>query len=195
MAAMETDSHLRRCFAALCRAAECQLATVEDVESRKGTTFRERTRHRSIARETVGAVRELANECSLEVPSINTRLCGEVHATVSYQQTRTVRWTFRPATASGRRKSWAMNVTGINPSYDGCQRPSEAFTGNYLREDFEHDLQIGTFVIEVRPEGSVRNGWNEAVVSRVTLDGLEDVGQVFCWPGQLLSIKDVISPP
>lgn len=101
------------------------------------------------------------------------------------------RWVFAPKTASGRRRSWAMHITGLNARYEAAERPSAAFHGSYLRAGAEYDLPIGTLVLEVVPRGSTKNGWREGLLYYVGAAGLEPCERAR-WPHGLLTLKDAV---
>lgn len=97
---------------------------------------------------------------------------------------------FSSSVASGRRESWAKTVTDI----DTTERGARAFEGEYLQDGVECDLFIGQFVIEVIPQGSVKNGWQSVRMLRVTADGLETVDDdLGDWRKDFLSIRDTFA--
>lgn len=100
-----------------------------------------------------------------------------------------IRCRFVPESSSGNRKSWAMRVTGIA---NRTQRGVKAFDSTYLPKNTEIDLPLGALVIEVRPEGSVKNNWQSAWLLTVTEDGLSEVCDLGNWRTDFLSIRDRI---
>jgi hypothetical protein len=80
-------------------------------------------------------------------------------------------------TASGRRTSWAKPFDTIALGH-GAAQGAKAFylssdplrPGGYLENGVETDLPEGTLVLEVRPEGSVKNGSQQARVYEVVSD-------------------------
>lgn len=91
-------------------------------------------------------------------------------------------------TSSGRRTSWAKTFSAVA---DDGTKGAKAFTGAFLPDGAEIDLEIGTLVLEVVPTGSVKNGSQEARFHRVAAAGLETIeGGTFDWWKQQLSAQD-----
>ena len=94
--------------------------------------------------------------------------------------------------ASGNRKSWFRIVKSV----DSTQKGVKAFDGVYISHEGETEIPIGTVVIEVFPDGTVRWPTNHAIVYVVTEEGLIDVskkndkGEYLNWKTKFLSICD-----
>lgn len=98
-----------------------------------------------------------------------------------------IRWRWQQPTGSGRRTGWARTFTG----FDSEARGAKAFTGGeYLGADELREDTAGTLVIEITPEGSVKNGWQSATFCRVGAEGLEPCSEAFDWGKDWLAIKD-----
>lgn len=95
---------------------------------------------------------------------------------------------FTPKRASGKRESWAKTVTDVDPKGRG----SKAFKGDYLESGIQTDLEIGTLIIEVVPCGSVKNGYHEAGLLRVTEDGFEKIDSGWDWRTHFLNFRDFV---
>lgn len=100
------------------------------------------------------------------------------------------RITYEAPTASGRRTGWAKTVEAVD--YEA--RGARAFRGAYLR-DHEQDMEVGTLVLQIAPQGSVKNGWEQATLWHVTPAGLEPLdGEVdYDWRRQFLSLRDRVA--
>lgn len=104
---------------------------------------------------------------------------------------KTVRIKYTPETASGRREGWAKIVHRVD---QGPIRGAKAFDGPYLEKGIELDLEVGTLIIEVNPEGSVKNRWSSARILRLDEDGewiVEANG--FNWNSDFLSFRDQVA--
>ena len=94
--------------------------------------------------------------------------------------------------ASGNRESWFRIVKSV----DSTQKGVKAFDGEYIKYEGEHEFPLGTVIIEVFPDGSVKYGTNHAIVYVVTEEGLIDVskkndkGEYLNWKTKFLSICD-----
>lgn len=98
-----------------------------------------------------------------------------------------IRW--KQPTASGRRTGWARTVDGVN--YD--VRGAKSFEGEYLRDGEEVDLPNGAIVVEVSPQGSIKNGWQAATA--YVVDGEELVPRIedeHDWRKDFLSFRDAV---
>lgn len=100
-----------------------------------------------------------------------------------------VRCRFTPESSSGGRKSWAMAITGIASN---TAKGVKAFDGNYLKPETLVDLKIGTLVLEVRPEGSVKHAWQSAWLLEVTETGLHEMRKLGDWRKDFLQVRDEI---
>jgi len=76
---------------------------------------------------------------------------------------------FRPQTetASGRRKGWMKHVTAC----DETKNNGYAFDGEFLSDGREIELPVGSIIIRVDPQGSVKNNWQSAHALRLEIDG------------------------
>ena len=94
--------------------------------------------------------------------------------------------------ASGNRESWFRIVKSV----DSTKKGVKAFDGEYIKYEGEHEFPLGTVIIEVFPDGSVKYGTNHAIVYVVTEEGLIDVskkndkGEYLNWKTKFLSICD-----
>ena len=81
--------------------------------------------------------------------------------------TQTIR--IRPVveTASGRRTGWIKQVTSVDPN----GRNGYAFDGEFLRDGVEVDLPVGSILVRVDPEGSVKNAWQSGHILKLQADG------------------------
>ena len=98
-----------------------------------------------------------------------------------------MRLVYSKPTASGRRTGWARTIMGL----DADQRGAKAFRGDYLRDGDQVELADGLLVLEVRPEGSVKNGWQQAHVLRVAGDKFVELAD-FNWREQYLDLLDFV---
>ena len=94
----------------------------------------------------------------------------------------------RPAieTASGRRTGWIKQVTSVDPN----GRNGYAFGGEFLRDGVEVDLPVGSILVRVDPEGSVKNAWQSGHILK-----LEDDGEMVeladgDWKDDFLGLRD-----
>jgi hypothetical protein len=98
-------------------------------------------------------------------------------------------------TGSGRRTGWARTVRDLDRSRVGAK----ALVGEYLQDEVETELEVGTLVLQVKPIGSVKNGFDGAALYRVSEQGrLEPCpcsadGLYWDWRKQWLSIADAVA--
>lgn len=100
--------------------------------------------------------------------------------------------TWNQTRASGKRTSWARNVQSIDYTIKGAR----SFVGEYLENGVETELDIGALIIEVTPEGSVKNGWQRARLYRVTVDGkYTEINPdfEFDWRKQFISFREFVA--
>lgn len=91
-------------------------------------------------------------------------------------------------TASGGREGWAKQITSI----DNTQRGGYAFLGNFLRPGL-YDMAPGTLVLDVYPNGSIRNGGKGAILwiaDATATDGLRRIAHTEDWPAESIQIRD-----
>lgn len=88
---------------------------------------------------------------------------------------------------SGRRQGWWKRVINVDTSKSN----GYAFDGNFLGEG-EHDLPVGSILINKSPTGSVKRGSNEGNCYRVGETDLEFIGS-FDWHDHFLSFRDLVS--
>ena len=98
-----------------------------------------------------------------------------------------VRIKYQPETASGRREGWARSFFAI----DKTEKGAKAFRGVYLPKNEEIELEVGTLILEVSPEGSVKNSWQSARILKVNKYGsLSIQTENFNWRESFLSLRD-----
>lgn len=100
----------------------------------------------------------------------------------------TLRVFIENAEASGRRRGWTKLVTAVDTS----KTNGYAFAGKFLN-DGEHDLAIGSIVIECVPSGSARHGRKIGYAYRVSADGLVDRTRGHEWSTEFLSFRDEVA--
>ena len=99
------------------------------------------------------------------------------------------RFTFEPGRASGRRKGWAKRCTSVNRK----EKYGHAIIGDWLPENEQVDLAIGSVIVEGAPEGSVKNQLITYRVGRVEWDGIvwyENPDAKFDWKAQWYTHKE-----
>jgi hypothetical protein len=99
-----------------------------------------------------------------------------------------MRFTYKKTCASGRRESWAKLVHGTDHSLRGAK----AFKGDYLQAGSQIDLPEGAVVLEVCPEGSVKNGYQQAYVKQVRNDVFVSIGDCWNWHSEFLDLVDAV---
>lgn len=90
--------------------------------------------------------------------------------------------------SSGHRTSWARTVTAVVPGSSGAR----AFTGIYLEDGTETDIDDGTLVLQVAPTGSVKNGTEQALLFRAQGTELVQLEGEWDWRKQFLSLVDAM---
>lgn len=99
-----------------------------------------------------------------------------------------IRWA-KP-TGSGRREGWGKVVFEIADDEQGAR----AFCGDYLRDRVMTEVPVGAVILEVSPQGSVKNAWQRADIYRVSAEGeLVDcypTGDELDWRKDFLLVKD-----
>lgn len=97
-----------------------------------------------------------------------------------------MRYTFKKVRASGRRTSWAKVVHGV-----ASGRGAKGFVGSYLRDGDQVDLDDGALILHVVPDGSVKNGWEQAILKRVENGALVTLGD-WNWRSEYLDLQDAV---
>jgi len=102
-----------------------------------------------------------------------------------------IRTNLRMATASGHRRGWMKIVKSVDTS----KANGYAFEGDFLKSG-EADLPIGAIIVEQKPEGSVKRGYNSGAAYRVVDDPenpLEKIAETDDWRRKFLSFRDAIA--
>lgn len=93
---------------------------------------------------------------------------------------------------SGKRSGWTKHVTNV----DMTKTNGYAFEGEFIPGGKEIELPVGAILIQKNPEGSVKNGWWEAEVFRLSEDGtLIDLAPdtKYDWKDDFLSFRDLVA--
>ncbi len=90
---------------------------------------------------------------------------------------------------SGRRVGWTKVVTGV----DTTKANGYAFQGDFLQEGRQYDFSDGMVIIEVTPEGSVKNSYQMAACRVVRGDELVQVGEWHDWREEFLNFRDLVA--
>jgi len=91
--------------------------------------------------------------------------------------------------ASGHRRGWWKRVTRV----DSTKKNGFAFEGEFLSSGVQEDLPVGAILVENRPRGFVKGGWEEGVAFRVTEQGLVEVARCNHWRKEFLNFRDTIA--
>lgn len=97
-----------------------------------------------------------------------------------------LRITYKKPEASGRRSGWAKVIVGV---LDGVG--ARGFDGDYLTHGNQVDIPDGSLVLEVRPLGSVKNGYEQAYIYRATPEGFQEIFSCD-WRKKFLDLKDFV---
>ena len=88
--------------------------------------------------------------------------------------------------ASGGRKGWMKVVTKVDPN----GRNGYSFDGEFLTDGVEVDLPVGSVIIRVDPEGSVKNGYQLGNVLKLQADGTMESLEYGDWKSDFLTLRD-----
>jgi hypothetical protein len=94
--------------------------------------------------------------------------------------------------ASGRRTGWSKRVENVDESKEN----GYAFDGEFLPDRKEIEIPVGAIVIQKNPKGSVKNGYNEGKIYRVSEEGsLVDLHPEveFNWRNDFLTFRDHVA--
>jgi hypothetical protein len=101
-----------------------------------------------------------------------------------------VRVKIKNETNSGNRKGWSKLITGV----DIAKTDGYAFQGNFLRDNTETDVEIGSVIVQKHPEGSVKHSWESGHCYTVGEDGqLHETGKAHNWFKDFLSFRDHVA--
>lgn len=92
---------------------------------------------------------------------------------------------------SGNRKGWSKLVTAV----DATKTDGYAFIGQFLNDDTETDVPVGSVVVQKNPEGSAKHGWESGSCYVIGSDGIlyTTHSGVFRWREKFLSFRDHVA--
>lgn len=99
----------------------------------------------------------------------------------------TVRVVLEVTLASGGRRGWWKRVTGV----DRTKKHGYSLQGEFLREG-EHDLPLGSIVVEQYPTGTLNRALTRGTLYRVEAGGLVELASCTDWFRAFLSFQDAI---